>query len=98
VKTILSYSLIALTLTLGACSEAPQKAEAPPGAMESFARQQEKVEASQDTNQVQAARQREAGREADARQKVQAAEGIDRFERSERALEANTAAKQDNGR
>jgi hypothetical protein len=94
VKKGLACSLIALTLTLGACSEAPPKPEAPPGAMEGFARQQEKVEASQDTNQVQAARQREAGLAADARQKVQAAEGIDRFERSERALEANAT---DNG-
>jgi hypothetical protein len=94
VKTVLSYSLVALTLTLGACSDAPQKAEAPPGAMEGYAKQQAKVEASQDNNQIEAARQREAGRAADARQKVQAAEGIDRFERSERALEAKAS---DNG-
>jgi cell fate (sporulation/competence/biofilm development) regulator YlbF (YheA/YmcA/DUF963 family) len=92
VKNILACSLVALTL--GACSEAPQKAEAPPGAMESFADRQEKIEAKGENAGLKAARAREVGREADARQKVQAAEGMDRFERSERALQANVA---DNG-
>jgi hypothetical protein len=93
-RTEYAYPLLALTLALGACSEAPPAAEAPPGAMEGFAKRQAKIEASEENAAVEAARAREVGREADARQKVQAAEGIDRFERSERALEANEA---DNG-
>lgn len=90
-KTLSAYPLIALTLALGACSEAPPAAEAPAGAMEGFADRQAKIEAKDENAAVEAARAREAGRAADARQKVQAAEGIDRFERSERALEANVA-------
>jgi hypothetical protein len=94
VRRVFTCSLLAGTLALGACSEPAPEAKAPPGAMEGFADRQEKIEAKDENAAVAAARAREVGREADARQKVQAAEGIDRFERSERALEANSA---DNG-
>jgi hypothetical protein len=59
--------------------------------MEGFASKQARDDAADKDGRVEAARVREVGRAADARQKVQAAEGIDRFERSERALDESDA-------
>jgi hypothetical protein len=87
----LRYALIAATLTLAACSETAPAPQAPPGAMEGFANKQARDEAADKDQKVEAARVREAGRAADARQKVQAAESIDRFERTERALDESDA-------
>jgi hypothetical protein len=77
-------------LAAGGCSESPKAPEAPTGAMEGFAEKHARDEAAGKTDRLEAARAREAGRAADARQKVQAAEGIDRFERTEKALEAHS--------
>jgi hypothetical protein len=80
------YSLAA-ALTLSACSNAPETPIAPEGAMEGFADQRAADEAGDKSVRVEAARAHDASVAADARQKVQAAESIDRFERTERALE-----------
>jgi hypothetical protein len=87
------YLTLAAALTLGACSNADEKAEAPPGAMEGFANKQAADEAATTAGKIEATRAREAKRAADARQKVQAAEGMDRFDRTEAALEENASNK-----
>ena len=88
-------TLAAAALTLGACSNAEDKAEAPPGAMEGFANKQAADEAATTAGKIEETRARESARAADARQKVQAAESMDRFDRTEAALEesANNKAK-----
>ena len=92
-RTLITSALLAATLALCACSEPAQEAKAPPGAMEGFANQQAKDDAKAQDASLEAARAREAGRAADERQKVQAAEGIDRFERAEKALDEKKANK-----
>lgn len=79
------------TLALGACSNSEPAPQAPAGAMESFAEKHAQDNVTAEDQRIEAARVREAGRAADARQKVQAAEGIDRFERAERELDRNEA-------
>ena len=86
-----ALALVTATIALAGCSEPAEEAKAPAGAMESFANKQDKEDAAAKGAAVEAARVREAGRAADARQTVQAAESIDRFEGTERALDESDA-------
>ena len=90
-RAVRYLTLAAAALTLGACFNADEKAEAPPGAMEGFANKQAADEAATTAGKIEATRARETQRAADARQKVQAAESMDRFDRTEAALDENAS-------
>ena len=92
-KTGFYFTVAAAALMIGACSNADETAKAPPGAMESFAANQAAEEAATAENRVDAARARETQRATDARQKVEAAESMNRFDRTEAALEESNANK-----
>ena len=79
---------IAAAVLLGACSRSDEGGSAPAGAMEAFAEKQAAAEAEGKAQRLDAARAREVARAADARQKLVAAEGMARFDRAEKALDA----------
>jgi hypothetical protein len=88
---VLILTLAASALAISGCSKEPEPMEAPPGAMENFAANRATEEAATERGRVEAARALETEQAADARQKVQAAESMDRFDRTEAALEERTA-------